>query len=443
MVKCLSANKNGKKLRKEYMCPLCKNKNRKYNSSAFGRHLRTVHGPKWECKFCLKKYADKNSHKICFEKERLSLKSFIENLIFGKSSDKSSSPCDLNFSYIFSEKKHAYYSPKFKLGQGHFSEVFYGFDKNTKKEIAVKISRNKNKIIKYDIEENILKKLESTDFFPKVFHYNDEFDKDYLEITLMGPTLLDFQRLCDYEFDRKTIINVFQNLLYKIKYNNTCKILHRDIKPENIVLGIIENSQLKYGNDLFFIDYGMSQYMDENFAKKKNIDNSWKCGTYDYMSIGSHQKFKPTILDDIESLIYTVIELSRINLPWKHLRICNYQRNNILLDKKKKLNIIQLCEEEFDFIAKIYFYINKVKKENLFLDFDVINEILDDAKKIKKYDLKDYKSKYCFLAVLEEKLMDFIYSGKPIPIDPKLMNLLGSYPIDYQKLYKSLKKYTN
>ena len=35
---------------------LCKNKSKKYSSSSLGRHIRSMHGQKYQCPYCFKKF---------------------------------------------------------------------------------------------------------------------------------------------------------------------------------------------------------------------------------------------------------------------------------------------------------------------------------------------------------------------------------------------------
>ena len=81
-------------------------------------------------------------------------------------------------------------------------------------------------------------------------------------MTLHGPNLLDLFHFSE-GFDKKTIINIFENLLKKIKYMNERNIIHRDIKPENIVWGIVNNGKIDNKNELYLIDFGFSfQYKE-------------------------------------------------------------------------------------------------------------------------------------------------------------------------------------
>ena len=231
-------------------CPKCKRNERRYTSSSLGRHLKTVHGAKWVCSYCNKKYTDKNSHKICFEKEKHILLNFMESYKDEKIQEANSElhPSKLNLSFLFDRKGEIYYSPKLKLGQGHFSNVFYGIHMASKSEIAIKISKEVTKIPDYDKEELILRKLDSNNFFPKVCSHKKNLLNDYLPISLMGPNLLQFLWFYGKGFDRKTIINISIYLLKDIEFLASGKILHRDIKPENVVFGVMNLSEFEKKN---------------------------------------------------------------------------------------------------------------------------------------------------------------------------------------------------
>ena len=231
-------------------CPKCKRNNHRYTSSSLGRHLRTVHGSKWICNYCNKKYADKNSHKICFDKEKNILLNFMESYRAEKIQEANNElhPSKLNLSFLFEKKDDIYYSQKLKLGQGHYSNVFYGIHISSKSEIAIKISKVSTKIPDYDKEELILSKLDTNNFFPKIYSHKKNLLNDYLPISLMGPNLLQFLLFYGNGFDRKTIINISINLLKEIEFLASRKILHRDIKSENIVFGVIKLSEFEKKN---------------------------------------------------------------------------------------------------------------------------------------------------------------------------------------------------
>ena len=114
------------------------------------------------------------------------------------------------------------------------------------------------------------------------------------------------------------------------------------------------------------------------------------------MSINTHKRIKPNVLDDLESLIYTVLSLSDKPLPWHNLIINNYQRNEALLKMKNDFDIISHCGKKYEFLSKIYEYLRMIGERKCDLNFLVIYEILEDAKKNCEFDQEKYPSEYCF-----------------------------------------------
>jgi serine/threonine protein kinase len=438
MVKLLPRKEQKSRI-KDKLCPYCSMFTKKYyNSSSLGRHLRTVHGPKYHCQFCDRKYTDKNSHKFCLEKEKYFLQSFIFNLNKPINNESLTDRLFLSSSFfaMFDDFKTCLVCRKLKLGNGHYSEVYYGLDKFSFAEIAVKLPRKLDYLDSYQKEGIILKILDEDGFYPKVYNFDENSKIEKLELSLMGPSLYDFFKFSD-GFDELTIINIFENLLLKLRFMSTNNIIHHDVKPENIVCGIFEKSKLINTDELYFIDYGLSlNFNDDKLSA--TINNNWRKGTLNYMSINTHKNKRPNISDDIESLIYSCIYLAGIELPWKHLDVSGFVKNDEILKLKTNFDICKFCGEKLEFISQIFIYLNIIREGKKKLDFDVIFEFIALAKKkIKKKNLIK-KSKYIFLDELKIKLMEFKLSGKTIPEDLKLKNLFSSYPLDLNKLYDSL-----
>ena len=66
---------------------------------------------------------------------------------------------------------------------------------------------------------------------------------------------------------------------------------------------------------------------------------------------------------------------------------------------KQNLEIISFYGEKYEFISKIYVYIDKVKNEEKILDYDVIKEKLSSEKKM-ELSPNDYDSLYCFIDLI-------------------------------------------
>lgn len=136
-------------------------------------------------------------------------------------------------------------------------QKYYVFDKLTFTEIAIKIPRKKDEFFNYKEEAEILRALDNENFYPKVYNFEPLKEINQLELALMGPTLLDLYNFSE-GFDKLTIINIFSNLLQKIKYLSDHNIIHHDIKTENVVWGVIKKSEIINPEELYLIDYGLS-----------------------------------------------------------------------------------------------------------------------------------------------------------------------------------------
>lgn len=92
------------------------------------------------------------------------LASFIFNLAPQTLSSPKISPESLNYSF---SRVTTISIILRNQSSDHFSNVHYGIDKNSRKEIAIKFSKNKEKIVDYDREKHILEILKNKDFYPK------------------------------------------------------------------------------------------------------------------------------------------------------------------------------------------------------------------------------------------------------------------------------------
>ena len=90
--------------------------------------------------------------------------------------------------------------------------------------------------------------------------------------------------------------------------------LHRDLKPANITLGIGRKT-----NSIRLIDFGLAKnykgfaILEEHIPPEK-IHRL--IGTAAYASINSHQRNELSRRDDLESLIYILVDLHLDWLPW-------------------------------------------------------------------------------------------------------------------------------
>lgn len=193
------------------------------------------------------------------------------------------------------------------LTKGGFGTIYYGYDSLFDSKVAIKIE-NKEKYLKK--ESIIYNLLENEKCMAKKIDYFIENNKSYLIMPLYFYSCDKLLKMNDLYFNEKDILMLSIQMLQQLNVLHKNGIIHNDIKPENFVFDK-QNKKFK------IIDFGLSSFYITN---KNHIKFSEKCsrfGTLRYMSINAHKKYSLSRRDDLISLSYVLIYLSRIKIPWK------------------------------------------------------------------------------------------------------------------------------
>lgn len=270
----------------------------------------------------------------------------------------------------------------FEIGFGSHGVVNFGLSAKVNESLAVKTYEFN--FSKYHSKEiNALSKLEKYDLFPKIISKGDPKNNDYIAETLIG---IDVYRLFEFQnkyFDTVTILNIARDVIYCLSYLNKENIIHCDLKCDNFVWNCFGRN-----NDcsrIILIDYSCSILKSQNNKIKKIGSNS-------YSSLNQTLENIPNTSDEIESLIYTLLELSNMNLPWLDKKFKDKNKNKkMLIYEKEKFIIEEYLPQDLKILGLIF---NDVKRKRYDsdIDFKFYDDLLiDQINKVKSKLNVDYK----------------------------------------------------
>ena len=233
-----------------------------------------------------------------------------------------------------------HYKLRKKIGEGSFGMIYIATNINTKEEYAVKLENKDLSRSLLEIEAYILSKLKAFGI-PELKIYGCNSDYNILIMELLGNSLENLFQSQNKSFSLKTACMLGIQMIDRLEYLHSRKIIHRDIKPDNFVIGRGSKSHIVY-----ILDFGLS---------KKYWSSSHKChipfitgkkltGTARYASINALSGYEQSRRDDLESVGYIIMYFIRGSLPWQGLKVNKKEdRYKKICEKKKSTSAKDLC----------------------------------------------------------------------------------------------------
>ena len=237
-----------------------------------------------------------------------------------------------------------HYKLKKKIGEGSFGKIYIAININTKEELAVKLEKrdsdSESSRSLLETEAYILSHLKAFGL-PDIKIYGCNSDYNILIMELLGQSLENLFQSQNKSFSIKTACMLGIQMVDRIEYIHSRKIIHRDIKPDNFVMGRGLKSHIVY-----VLDFGLSKkyWSSSHKCHIPFIDGKKLTGTARYASINALSGYEQSRRDDLESIGYIIMYFIRGSLPWQGLKINKKEdRYKKICEKKKSTSAKDLC----------------------------------------------------------------------------------------------------
>lgn len=238
-----------------------------------------------------------------------------------------------------------------RLNGGSFGDIWLGeiVKGNTEgMQVAVKLELQSTQTPQLMSESQIIDTLQGGPGIPQLIWYG-LYEPIYtvLVLELLGPSLQDAFVYCDRKFTLKTGLMIMDQCLETLEFVHRHHVIHRDIKPDNWVLGVAGQE-----HKLYLIDFGLGKRLrrpsimgSTRMSRSLAMITHPLVGTVRYASVGAHLGYEETRRDDLESLSYMFLYLTKGSLPWQGLKASTREeRLRAILEAKQSITSAELAE---------------------------------------------------------------------------------------------------
>lgn len=262
-----------------------------------------------------------------------------------------------------------------KIGQGSFGAVFEGQAAGGGPRVAIKVETCSPdaRYSQLQNEFETYRNLEGISGFPKIHYFGRDGSMCYLVMDVLGISLEEMLGVRNRRFCAKTVFILTKRMVDLVEKLHRTGRIHRDLKPDNFLIG-------EDPKDLFLVDFGMTK----KFLKKdKHIPHATGkrlTGTPRYASINAHKGFELSRRDDLESIGYIIVYLTKGCLPWQGIKENNKSKCRLIGERKEQTSIRELCGDipSGDRVHEYFEYVRGLNFEDA-PNYEYLKNIFDRA----------------------------------------------------------------
>ncbi|MCJ1479816.1 serine/threonine protein kinase [Lambiella insularis] len=262
-----------------------------------------------------------------------------------------------------------------RLGGGSFGSIYQATDSETGDEVAVKLEYQEIEPSLLRDEVDIYKSLSGGEGIPQVKWSGWECECRAMVFDLLGPSLEDLFNYCNRRFSLKTVLMLADQLIARLQFIHSKKVLHQDIKPANFLMGTGSK-----GNCVYVTDLGLASGHFSSEAPQVTSQHQARLwGTAYFASVAGHRGIgkckeeddqdpladrapEQSQRDDMESLGYMLLYFLRGRLPWHNVKAASKQEKaERMMEYKASIRVDELCE---DMPNEFKTYMNDVRALN-------------------------------------------------------------------------------